>query len=101
VAVSIVISQICLVARLLLLKQMVGLSPKEFFAQVYLKVFAVAATSLVFPLLLASLMPEGFAGFCASVLLCALCAGISIFYIGCTRGERQEIVSMILNKIGR
>mgnify|MGYP003301351472 CR=1 FL=1 len=101
VAVSIVISQICLVARLLLLKKMVGLSPKEFFAQVYIKVFAVAATSLVFPLLLANLMPEGFAGFCASVLLCVLCAGVSIFYIGCTRGERQEIVSMILNKIGR
>lgn len=101
VAVSIVISQICLLARLLLLKKMVGLSPKEFFAQVYLKVFAVAAASLVFPLLLASLMPEGFAGFCASVLLCVLCAGVSIFYIGCTRGERQEIVSMILNKIGR
>ena len=75
VAVSIVISQICLVARLLLLKKMVGLSPKEFFAQVYIKVCAVAAASLVFPLLLASLMPEGFAGFCVSVLLCVLCAG--------------------------
>jgi VIT1/CCC1 family predicted Fe2+/Mn2+ transporter len=89
------------VARLLLLKKMVGLSPKEFFVQVYIKVCAVSAVSLIFPLLLASVMPEGFAGFCASVLLCILCAGLSIFYIGCTRGERKQIMSMILSRIGR
>ena len=101
VAVSIVMSQICLVARLMLLKHMVGLSPKEFFTQVYIKVLAVSAAALALPLLLAGVMPCGLTGFCISVLLCVLCAGMSILYLGCTRGERQEIVSMILNRIGR
>ncbi|MBO5815982.1 MAG: lipopolysaccharide biosynthesis protein [Bacteroidales bacterium] len=100
VAVSIVISQICLVARLMLLRKMVGLSPKEFFGQVYIKVCAVSVVSLVLPLFASSLMPEGFAGFCASALLCVICAGISILYIGCTRSERKEMLSMILSRIG-
>lgn len=101
VAVSIAISQISLVARLMLLRKMVGLSPKEFFIQVYIKVLAVVALALVFPLLLSGVIPGGFAGFCASVVLCVLSAGISIFYLGCTKHERRELVSMISNRIGR
>ncbi len=101
VAVSIVISQICLVARLMLLRKMVGLSPKEFFSQVYIKVLAVSAAAVLIPLLLSDVMPDGFAGFCLSVLLCIACAGISILYVGCTRGERKEMLSMISGRIGR
>ena len=43
IAVAICISQICLLARLLLLRGMVGLSVGEFFRKVYLNVIAVAA----------------------------------------------------------
>ena len=46
-------------------------------------------------------MPEGLAGFCLSVLLCVACAGISILFVGCTRSERKEMVSMISGRIGR
>ena len=101
VAVSIVISQICLIARLMLLRKMVGLSPKEFFGQVYVRVMSVSAVSVVFPLLLAGMIQEGFAGFCLSVLLCVACAGVSILYIGCTKNERKEVISMILSRLGR
>ena len=101
VAVSIVISQICLIARLMLLRKMVGLSPKEFLGQVYVRVMAVSAVSVVFPMLLAGMIQEGFAGFCLSVLLCVACAGVSILYIGCTKNERKEMISMILSRLGR
>lgn len=101
VAVSIVISQICLVARLILLRKMIGLSMREFFAQVYLRVSVVALAALVLPLMLMRVMPGGFAGFCLSVGICVLCAGISILYVGCTKVERREMVSMILSRIRR
>lgn len=101
VAVSIVISQICLVARLILLRKMIGLSMREFFAQVYLRVSVVALASLALPLMLMRVMPGGFAGFCLSVGICVLCAGISILYVGCTKVERREMVSMILSRIRR
>lgn len=101
VAVSIVISQICLVARLILLRKMIGLSMREFFAQVYLRVSVVALAALALPLMLMRVMPGGFAGFCLSVGICVLCAGMSILYVGCTKVERREMVSMILSRIRR
>lgn len=101
VAVSIVISQICLVARLILLRKMIGLSMREFFAQVYLRVSVVAMAALALPLMLMRVLPGGFAGFCLSVGICVLCAGISILYVGCTKVERREMVSMILSRIRR
>ena len=101
VAVSIVISQICLAARLLLLKRMVGLSPKDFFANVYIKVFMTAFIALVLPFLLCRLMPEGFVGFCMSVLLCVVSAAVSILFIGCTAHERREVMSMIFRRSAR
>lgn len=101
VAVSIVISQICLVARLILLRKMIGLSMREFFTQVYLRVSVVALAALALPLMLMRVMPGGFAGFCLSVGICVLCAGMSILYVGCTKVERREMVSMILSRIRR
>jgi Na+/proline symporter len=101
VVVSIVISQICLAARLILLRRMIGLSPKKFLVEVYIKVLAVAAAAMVLPLLMDHAMPDGFAGFCLSVLLCVACACVSIFYLGCSKDERKEMISMILSGIGR
>jgi O-antigen/teichoic acid export membrane protein len=101
VAVSIAISQVCLVARLMLLRKMIGLSTKEFFEQVYIRVLAVSAVALVLPLSLSGVMPEGFLGFCLSVLSCVVSAGLSILYVGCTRAERKEVISMVLSRLGQ
>ena len=101
VAVSIVISQICMVARLLLLKKMIGLSPKEFFGQVYMKVILVAIVSVIVPVLSGMMLPEGTAGFVASIAICVASAIVSILYVGCTMSERKEIMSMIFNRLRR
>lgn len=98
VAVSIVISQICLVARLMLLKRMVGISPKDFLLKVYLRVLAVSAAAVAVPLMVKDMMPDGFAGFCLSVGICVLSAVGAILFVGCSRSERREIVLMIFNK---
>ena len=101
VAVSIVISQICLVARLLLLKSMIGLSPGEFIRRVYLRVMIVAAAASALPLLSIGLMPEGFSGFCFSVALCVISAAASILFIGCSSKEREEVIAMVLRRKAR
>jgi O-antigen/teichoic acid export membrane protein len=98
VAVSIVISQICLFARLILLKSMIGLSPGEFLRRVYMNVLAVAAVAAAVPFVLRIFMPDGFLGFCLGAGVCVLSAGLSIFFIGCTVNERREIVTTILKK---
>lgn len=98
VAVSIAISQICLVARLLLLKPMIGLSPGEFIRTVYAKVIIVAAAASALPFLLCRLMPDDFLGFCLSVALCVISAGTSILFIGCSSKEREEVISLLLRR---
>lgn len=98
VAVSIVISQICLAARLALLKGMVGLSPKDFFLRVYLNVLTVAVCAIVIPLAITRILPYGFAGFCVSAFVCVVSAALSVLFVGCRRNERRMMMSFILNK---
>lgn len=101
VAVSIVISQICLVARLLLLKKMIGLSPGEFLTKVYMRVLAVAMVAVTVPLLVSGWLSDTFAGFCVSVAVCVLSAALSILFIGCAAEERRMIMSMIFARKGK
>lgn len=98
VAVAIVISQLCLAARLALLKGMVGLSPGSYIRKVYVNVLAVAAVALAVPFAVASIIPEGFVGFCISVAICVLSAGLSILFVGCLRNERQEMMALVLRR---
>ena len=98
VAVSIVISQICLFARLFMLRGMIGLPAGDFIRKVYLNVLSVSSVALVVPLIICRLLPEGFWGFAASVAICVLSAMLSVSFIGLSGSERREIVSMIKEK---
>ncbi len=95
VMVAIAISQICFFVRLVMLRGMMGLDAWKYIGDVYLKVLAVAAAALILPVLLCGLLPDGFWGFCLSVLLCVFSAGVSALFIGCSRSERNEMSAMI------
>ena len=101
VIVAIVMSQICLFARLFLLKGMTGLSPGLFIRKVYLNVFAVAAVAVVVPLLAGPFYADGFAGFCISVVVCVASAGLSVLFVGCSAKERYELKELILRRKSR
>lgn len=96
VAVAIVISQICIFARLAILRGLVGLSARQFMIKVWLNVICVTAAALVLPVLTDAFMPEGFGGFCLSLVICAGSAGLSVLFIGCCRNERRELMNMII-----
>ncbi len=95
VIVAIVISQICFFVRLLMLRGMMGLDMGKYVSDVYLRVIAVAAAAVVIPYVLNGFMPVGFGGFCLNVLVCVISAALSILFVGCSRTERKEVVSMI------
>ncbi len=98
VVVAVVISQICLAARLILLQKMVGLDSRSFVRRVWVNVLLVSAAAVPLPLLLDSLMPEGFAGFCAGVFVCVLSAVLSVLFVGCGRNERREMMGIIADR---
>ena len=101
VMVSIAISQICLFARLYMLKGMIALPAGEFLRKVYLNVVGVTGLSLILPLAICRFLPVGFPGFLASAAICMFSAGISILAAGLSRGERSELLSMLKKTIRR
>lgn len=101
VIVAIVISQLCLAARLVLLKDMVGLSPGLYIRKVYLNVLAVTSAALLLPLLSEFFITDGLAGFCISVVICVISAGLSILFVGCSSKERQEMKELLLRRMKR
>ena len=101
VMVAIAISQICLFARLYMLKGMIALPAGEFLRKVYLNVVGVTGLSLILPLAICRFLPVGFPGFLASAAICMFSAGISILAAGLSRGERSELLSMLKKTIRR
>ena len=99
VVVAIVISQMCLFARLFMLEKMIGLSYRQFFVRVYLNVMAVASVALPFSLSAAYMLPESPAGFLAGVISCMVISSLCVLFVGCSREERCQIVELLKERI--
>ena len=94
--VAIIISQCCLLARLYMLRKMIGLSFKIYVRRVYLNVLLVGIISSVIPIALYSQLSISAVRFVVILFTCFLCSALTMFYIGCTQGERN----IVRNKIG-
>ena len=95
VVVAIVISLVCLAARLIMLRGMIGLSIRKFVSDVCVKILTVSVVSVIIPLLLHNRLPEGFAGFAASAVICVAVSGSAVLFIGLKTAERKELFSML------
>ena len=95
IIVAIVISQCCLAARLLMLRSMIDLSVRKYLNKVYINVLVVTAIAAICPFLLAIQMEETFLNFILLCLIAVVCTGITIYYIGCNKTERQFILHKI------
>ncbi len=101
VVVAIVISQICLAARLIMLKKLMAFPVGRFICKVYLNILAVTAVSVIMILPLQSHMPDGATGFVTNLALCLSASAVSILFIGLSSKERKEIVSYIIKRLRR
>ena len=99
VIVAIVISQICLFARLYMLRKTVKFPMMEYLKRVYLNVIKVTVMASVVAASLQSLIPEGWTGFIPGVLGCIVCAVLSVLFIGCSQSERHGLLQMIRRRI--
>lgn len=95
VAVAIAISLACLAARLMMLRGMIGLSIRKFVTDVCLKIVLVVVISLILPVVLHDMLPEGFAGFVISAAVCVAVSGSAVLFIGLDGKERKELMAMI------
>lgn len=96
--VAIVISVICEMARLYMLRKMIDLPVKKFFTKVYFNVLAVTLVASIFPYLFVSNVEMSFVNFLAACAISVACTLISIYFVGCNKDDR-EIIHAFINKI--
>lgn len=102
VIVAIIISQICMWARLLMLSKATGFPVLPFLEDVYFSVlFKVVCGSLVVPLILEAVKPSGFVGFLVSASVCVLWSMFVIIALGLRGDERKWLVNKIKEKFVR
>lgn len=95
VIVAIVISQLCLVARLYFLRTMVKLPVRKFITNVYFNLIFVTFVSALPPLLLFITMEPGYTRFILICIVSVVSSLSTIYYIGCNVNERRIIISQI------
>ena len=103
IVVAIVISQICLFARLLLLKGMTGLSASGFIKAVYLRVAAVFIVSGSVIYLISYMLKSDFVSFVISCIVCIAVNTAGIWLIGIDNEERKLLIDKIktIRRAGR
>ena len=78
-----------------MLRGMIGLSVRKYLRKVYMNVLAVTVIAAILPFLLDGRVEESFLNFVILSLIALMCTGITIYYIGCNKAERQ----FVLNKL--
>lgn len=92
VMVAVAISQVCLWARLIMLNKATGFPILPFVSDVYVTVLMkVVCATLVFPLLVDIVKPDGFAGFAMSAGTCVMATLLVIWLLGLEPEERQWV----------
>ena len=101
VVVAIVLSQVCLWARLVMLNRATGFPVGEFVKTVYVKaVLVVLPCASVAPALFEIVKPEGICGLLCSVAVCVIWAGTVVYLVGMSRNERNMIKDLLTKRRG-
>ena len=93
--VAICISQCCLGARLYMLREMIGLSAREYMCKVYINVLIVTILSAIIPCISSYYLNETFINFIMICVISIICTFTVIYTIGCNSKERQFILSKV------
>lgn len=99
--VAICISQCCLVARLYMLRKMIGLSIRKYISKVYFNVLTVTILSAIIPYTLSCYFSETFVKFIIICIISVICTFIVMYFIGSNKEERRFILSKITTIKGK
>jgi hypothetical protein len=102
VIVAIIISQLCLAARLAFLRNSIKLPVAFFVKKVYCNIIFVSISALVIPLLCHLLIDNNLMRFITVCIVSVITSTLAIYFIGCNKDERalaKRYISNIKNKI--
>lgn len=88
--------------RIIMLRNMIGLSIRNYLYFVYLKVFKVTAFASILPVLFSCFLADSsLISQIGLILLSVLSTAVSVFYMGCSNQERNLVVSYIKKYIAK
>ncbi len=98
---ALVISQICLAARLIMLRKMIGLKVRRYLQNVYLNVCLVTIISTIVPGLCSYYTENSFSRLIWLSAMCFISVACVEYYIGCSKSERDFVNKKIQNIISK
>ncbi|MBD9188286.1 MAG: lipopolysaccharide biosynthesis protein [Bacteroides fragilis] len=104
VIIAIIISMICEMARVIMLRNMIHFPARSFLKKVYFNVIFVTITASILPLYLHFILEENIYTFTLISVVSFSCTLLSILYIGCSSEERVMVfskVKVIVNKVSK
>lgn len=99
--VAITLSQICLIARLVMLRSMMGLDVVKFAKSVYFNVLSVTLLSLILPITMKFVCPSGLSSFVYVSFVSVISVLFVEFFIGCRKQERDFIIFKLHSLVKR
>lgn len=90
-----VIECICQLARMVMLRPLIGLRVRDYFVNVYSRIFLVVALSIVLPAVVYFMMDNTIVRFFAVSLLSVLSVSLTAFSIGLTSNERAFLLQKV------
>lgn len=84
-----VIESIAQVSRMYMLRKLINLPMRRYLTNIYLPITSVVATSIILPIFVQINYHEGLTRFIIVSLTCILSTGLSAFFLGLTRHERE------------
>lgn len=92
IIVALILSIICLLVRVILLKNQIGLLPWDFTKKVLFNVTTVTIASYFIPIVFKHFCTISLFTLLPSIILCLVSTSLSIYYLGCNTEERNFIV---------
>ena len=89
----------CLIARLYMIRPLIGLRIKDFVIQVLGNIAKVSVASLFLPVLLTYYFPESILSFIIVSIVAVLSSGLSIYIIGLNKKERSMLKDFAIKYI--
>lgn len=85
--------------RIYLAKDIIKMSAIVYLKKVVLRSFLTFIVASIFPVLICQIQDDGIFRLCGIVMLSTLCSLVSIYFIGMTKFERQEVMKLINKRL--
>ena len=99
--VSVVMTFLAELVAIFVLRKYIVFSVVEYFMNVYMRCFAVAAVSTILPWIIHEHMPEGFLRLVVVTAVSVVCVAITVFLIGIDKQTRNSVIATLRGKLKR